>query len=60
MPSETRFAAVKAALKAKGYILERVRGSHRIFVKPGVKTFSIPVHHGKVLDVYVRQIEKLP
>ena len=60
MPSDVRYAVAKAMLNAKGYGLERVRGSHHIFVKPGVKTFSLPVHHGKVKAAYVRQIEKLP
>ena len=46
-------------LEAKGYFHYRVKGSHHNFVKPGVRTFSLPVHHGKVNYVYIRQIEKL-
>lgn len=46
-------------LEAKGYLLDRVNGSHHVFVKPGVDTFSLPVHHGKVKFNYVRKIQKL-
>ena len=46
-------------LEAKGYFLHRVTGSHHVFKKPGVGSFAVPVHHGKVKAVYVRQIEKL-
>lgn len=51
MPSEMRFAAVRAILEKVGYRLIRVRGSHHVF--------SIPVHRGKVKSVYVRQAVKL-
>lgn len=46
-------------LQAKGDALKRVNGSHHVFVKVGVETFSLPVHHGKVKCSYVRKIEKL-
>lgn len=47
-------------LRAKGYELVRSHGSHFIFKKPGdPRPVSIPVHHGRVRDCYVRQIEKL-
>jgi len=46
-------------LEAKGYHLARINGSHHIFVKPGVRHESIPVHQEKVKPHYVRQIEKL-
>lgn len=37
-------------LKKKGFILNRVRGSHHILVNPGTKTtLSVPVHKGRVL-----------
>ena len=59
MPSEMRFAEVKKMLQVKGYVLDRVAGSHHIFVRPGSEHFSVPVHHGKVKYGYVRKIEKL-
>lgn len=46
-------------LEAKGYALDRVRGSHHYFKKAGGGSFAIPVHHGKVKPIYVRKIEKL-
>ncbi len=46
-------------LEAKGFFLHRIAGSHHVFKKPGVGSFVVPVHRGKVKPVYVRQIEKL-
>jgi predicted RNA binding protein YcfA (HicA-like mRNA interferase family) len=46
-------------LEVKGYLLYRVSGSHHVFKKPGVGSFVVPVHHGKVKAVYVKQIQKL-
>ncbi len=46
-------------LEAKGYFLHRITGSHHLFKKPHVGSFSVPVHNGKVKPVYVKQIEKL-
>ncbi|RKY28373.1 MAG: type II toxin-antitoxin system HicA family toxin [Planctomycetota bacterium] len=59
MASETRYAIVLKMLKARGYMLGRVRGSHHVFTKPGELPLSIPVHKGKVKSYYVRQIEKI-
>jgi len=60
MPSPVRFAVVKRLLEAKGYVLERIRGSHHVFVKPGSQNLVIPVHRGRVKPVYVREAEKAP
>jgi predicted RNA binding protein YcfA (HicA-like mRNA interferase family) len=46
-------------LEAKGYRLDRIRGSHHVFVKPGCQNEIVPVHNGKVKPHYVRQIEKI-
>ena len=54
-----RFSEVRKLLEAKGYFLHRTTGSHHIFRKPGVGRYTVPVHHGKVKPVYVKQIEKL-
>jgi predicted RNA binding protein YcfA (HicA-like mRNA interferase family) len=59
MASEMRFADVQKMLQARGYFLHRTAGSHFIFKKPGIGSFAVPVHHGKVKAVYVKQIEKL-
>lgn len=59
MASEKKFSLVKKMLEVKGYKLNRVSGSHHIFVKKGAPIMSIPVHNGKVKPYYVRQIEKI-
>jgi predicted RNA binding protein YcfA (HicA-like mRNA interferase family) len=59
MASELRFAEVRAMLVAKGYFLERIRGSHHYFKKTGGGSFAVPVHHGKVKPIYVSKIKKL-
>ena len=59
MPSELRLQDVVKMLEAKGYFLQRVTGSHHVFKKPGVGSFTVPVHRGKVKAVYVKQIQKL-
>ena len=59
MKNEMRFAEVRRIMEAKGYSLARIHGSYHIFVKPGWRIESIPVHHGKVKLAYVRKIEKL-
>ena len=55
IPTPVRFAVVKKLLDSKGYRLERIEESHRIFVKPGVRPQSVPVHHNQVLYVYYRK-----
>ncbi len=59
MASEVRFSEVRKLLEAKGYRLERIRGSHHVFDKAGWPPVVIPVHRGKVKHAYVRKIEKL-
>lgn len=59
MASEKRFSVAKKMLKEKGYRLDRISGSHYIFVKKGSQPISIPVHNGKVKPFYVKQIEKI-
>ncbi len=37
-------------LKKKGFVLNRIRGSHHIFVHPNQQvTISVPIHKGKTL-----------
>jgi len=59
MPSEIRFALVRKALEHHGWTLDRINGSHHVFVKEGERPISIPVHKGRVKPVYVRKIEKV-
>lgn len=60
MPSPVRYAVVKKMLEAKSYFFDRCRGSHHTYVKAGMRSYSFPVHHGKVKQVYVKQIQDLP
>ena len=57
---EMQYPDVKKMLEARGYIFTRISGAHHVFTKPGIRPFAVPVHHGKVKPVYVRQIQKLP
>lgn len=58
MPSEVRYSEVKRLLESHGWVLNRINGSHHVFTKPAGRSFSIPVHHGKVKFPYVREIKK--
>lgn len=58
MPSPVRFAEIKRLLEKHGWRLDRVRGSHHMSEKPGHRTFSVPVHDGKVNYGYDRKIQK--
>jgi predicted RNA binding protein YcfA (HicA-like mRNA interferase family) len=53
MASEMRYPDVKKMLEAKGYFWHRTNASHHLFKKPGVGTFCVPVHKGKVKPIYV-------
>lgn len=59
MPSEVRFALVRKALEHHGWTLDRVNGSHHVFVKEGEGHLTIPVHKGRVKPHYVRKVERL-
>lgn len=58
MASDHRFSDVRRYLESKGYQLARIAGSHHVFTRGGHEPISIPVHRGKVKDVYVRKIRK--
>jgi predicted RNA binding protein YcfA (HicA-like mRNA interferase family) len=58
MPSEVRLAEVQRILEQHGFVLLRIKGSHHVFGKAGERPIIVPVHHGKVSYVYVRQVEK--
>ena len=59
MPSEVRLWEVEKLLKQNGWRLTRISSSHHIFDRLGGPQVSIPVHHGRVKQVYVRKIEKI-
>jgi predicted RNA binding protein YcfA (HicA-like mRNA interferase family) len=58
MPSDVRFTEVQRLLVEHGYYLKRISGSHHIFGKAGERPIPVPVHHGKVKHVYLREIRK--
>jgi predicted RNA binding protein YcfA (HicA-like mRNA interferase family) len=58
MPSPVRFAQVRRLLEKHGWVLSRIHGSHHTFVKPGCRSFPVPVHNGKVDYAYYRKIKK--
>ena len=60
MPSPVRFPVVRRLLESKGYRLDRVSGSHHVFVKAGSPHVNIPVHRGQVKHVYYRQAQRAP
>ncbi len=56
-PPEADFNDVRRLLEAFGWTLDRQRGSHTFFKKPGERTIGIPLRHGrKVKRVYLAQI----
>jgi predicted RNA binding protein YcfA (HicA-like mRNA interferase family) len=59
MPSDVRFAILRAQLKRAGWMLKRISGSHHVFVKPGKPPISIPVHKNKIKAVYARKIRQI-
>ena len=58
MPGELKFGDVNRQLQRSGYKLDRVSGSHHIFVKDGEPLLSIPVKKNKVKSCYAKAIKK--
>ena len=47
-------------LESRGWELKRIRGSHHIFVKPGVAVrISVPVHRGSLKRGLQRHLMKV-
>ena len=47
-------------LESRGWQLKRIRGSHHIFVKPGIAVrISVPVHRGALKRGLQRHLMKL-
>ncbi|MGD1276104.1 MAG: type II toxin-antitoxin system HicA family toxin [Tepidisphaeraceae bacterium] len=59
MPNVERFAELRRLLERDGWTLVRIKGSHHIFHKPGVRQLVIPVHRGTVKPWYVKQIRQI-
>ncbi|GMO52368.1 MAG: hypothetical protein Pg6C_17950 [Treponemataceae bacterium] len=45
-------------LKANGWILDRVNGSHHVFVKAGCRSVSVPFHGAKDIGNLAKKILK--
>jgi len=45
-------------LKANGWVLDRISGSHYIMVKDGYRSIPVPVHGSKDLGVWAQKILK--
>jgi len=52
------FLDIQTLLKQEGFDLDRVTGSHHVFIKGDI-TFVVPVHENKVKAVYVRRVIEL-
>lgn len=50
------FSDVKIAAEFFGYSLNRISGSHHIFVAPGRNHLVVPVHKNKVKVIYVKKL----
>jgi predicted RNA binding protein YcfA (HicA-like mRNA interferase family) len=40
---------LSAILKENGWVLDRVKGSHHIYIKPGKRSIPVPIHGSKDL-----------
>ena len=57
-PASARFSDIRKLLEYEGFVLDRITGSHHIFLKDDI-TFVIPVHNNKVKTVYVKRVIEL-
>jgi len=49
------FAELKNALSARGWKLDRIRGSHHSFISPTGELLTVPVHGKVIKPAYVKQ-----
>jgi predicted RNA binding protein YcfA (HicA-like mRNA interferase family) len=54
-PRDVRFSELRKLLEYYGYYLDHVSGSHHIFFREGGQPISIPVHHNRAKEPYVRE-----
>jgi predicted RNA binding protein YcfA (HicA-like mRNA interferase family) len=45
-------------LKTNGWVLDRINGSHHIFVKTGFRSVSVPFHGNKEIGNLAKRILK--
>ena len=58
-PLEMRLGEIMNILLHFGYEIDRIHGSHYIFVKPHCDTITLPVHKGKITKVYLKVVKEL-
>jgi predicted RNA binding protein YcfA (HicA-like mRNA interferase family) len=49
---------VATTLEAHGWVLDRIKGSHHIYVKDGQRSIPVPFHGNKDLGVLGKQMLK--
>ena len=49
---------VMEILKANGWMLDRIHGSHHVFVKAGCRSVSVPFHGSKDIGNLAKRILK--
>ncbi|MFQ4134931.1 type II toxin-antitoxin system HicA family toxin [Nodosilinea sp. PGN35] len=57
-PNNVRFSDIRKLLEYEDFELDRVTGSHHVFIK-GELILVIPVHNNKVKTVYVKRVLEL-
>lgn len=57
--TDVRFSDLEKVLSHYGYANVRHKGSHVHFRKQSAPFITVPVHSGKVKNVYVKEIMKL-
>jgi len=57
-PNNITFSDISKLLELERFILDRITGSHHIFVKDDI-VFVIPVHRNRVKSVYVKRVIEL-
>lgn len=56
LPTTMRFSEVRTLLEAQGYVLDRTRGSHHMFIKRGAPRIDVVVHDKRVKVEYLKDI----
>jgi predicted RNA binding protein YcfA (HicA-like mRNA interferase family) len=58
MPSEVRFPELRKLLEQHGWTLDRIKGSHHVFVRKGGPIVVLPVHRGRCSWRYKKLVDE--
>ena len=47
---------IMALLKENGWKLDRINGSHHVFVKDGMRSVAVPLHGNKDLGAFAKRL----